>query len=254
MDLRYPFLSFSLDEVLLLIGCILTQQRIVFLSSSYSLLTPVIESFFTFIQPFSWSWTYVPILPSVLLDLVEAPGAFIMGCHAQHKKQVQRVAEAMDELSGIVIADIDEGTVTPHPNAEIPRLPSFAVSLYKFRMKNAELHFDRLLLQRQTFFSMEELKREQEKFVRKFQQLVLAATLEMMLRIFGDIKNFIVQQEDLFFDMDSFIQSKPTEDQDFYRVVCKSHAFSTFLYELMHDPEKTDYFTLKAQKTRVAPK
>ena len=43
MDLRYPFLSFSLDEVLLLIGCILTQQRIVFLSSSYSLLTPVIE-------------------------------------------------------------------------------------------------------------------------------------------------------------------------------------------------------------------
>ena len=75
-------------------------------------------------------------------------------------------------------------------------------------MKNAEIHFDRLLLQRfvfctfefdnlmdfyfflpgrvlyslkpvftffrQTFFSMEELKREQEKFVRKFQQLVLA--------------------------------------------------------------------------------
>ena len=37
------------------------------------------------------------------------------------------------QLSGIVIADIDEGTVTPHPNAEIPRLPSVAVSLYKFR-------------------------------------------------------------------------------------------------------------------------
>lgn len=35
---------------------------------------------------------------SVLLDLVEAPGAFIMGCHAQHKKQVQRVAAAMDEV------------------------------------------------------------------------------------------------------------------------------------------------------------
>ena len=36
--------------------------------------------------------------------------------------------------------------------------------------------------------------------------------------------------------------------------VCKSHAFSMFLYDLMHDPEKTDYFTLMAQKTRVAPK
>ena len=37
------------------------------------------------------------------------------------------------QLSGIVIADIDEGTVTPHPNAEIPRLPSLTVSLYKLR-------------------------------------------------------------------------------------------------------------------------
>ena len=36
--------------------------------------------------------------------------------------------------------------------------------------------------------------------------------------------------------------------------VCGSHAFSMFLYDLMHDPEKTDYFTLMAQKTRVASK
>lgn len=43
MELHYPFLYFSLDDILLLISCILTQQRIVFLSSSYSLLTPIIE-------------------------------------------------------------------------------------------------------------------------------------------------------------------------------------------------------------------
>ena len=43
MELHYPFLYFSLDDILLLIGCILTQQRIVFMSSSYSLLTPIVE-------------------------------------------------------------------------------------------------------------------------------------------------------------------------------------------------------------------
>ena len=36
--------------------------------------------------------------------------------------------------------------------------------------------------------------------------------------------------------------------------VCRSHSFSTFLYDLIRDPDKTDYFTLMAQKTRVAPK
>ena len=35
---------------------------------------------------------------SALLDLVEAPGAFIMGCHAQHKTQIQRVVKQMDEV------------------------------------------------------------------------------------------------------------------------------------------------------------
>ncbi|XP_078372153.1 DENN domain-containing protein 3-like [Oculina patagonica] len=254
MDLHFPFLYFSFDNILLLMSCILTQQRIVFLSSSYSLLTTIIESLFTFIQPFSWCWTYVPILPSALLDLVEAPGAFIMGCHTQHKSQIQRVVMEMDELSSIVIADIEDGSVTLHPNAKIPRLPTYATDMYKFRMKNAEIHFDRLLIQRQTFYSLQEMQEEREKFVRDFQQLVLASTLEMMLRMFSDIKTYIVQKEDLFFDMDTYIESKPSDDQEFYREVCKSHAFSMFLYDLMHDPEKTDYFTLMAQKTRVVHK
>ena len=36
--------------------------------------------------------------------------------------------------------------------------------------------------------------------------------------------------------------------------VCKSQAFSMFLYDLIHNSEKADYFTLMAQKTRVVPK
>lgn len=252
MELHYPFLYFALDDILLLMSCILTQQRIIFLSSSYSLLTPVIESLFTFIQPFSWSWTYVPILPSALIDLVEAPGAFIMGCHKEHKSKILRVVEGMDELSSFVIADIDEGSVTSPPR--IQRLPTYAAELYKFRMKNAVIHFDRLLVQRQTFYSLQEWNNCRDKFVRDFQRLVLASNLEMMLRMFSDIKNFIVQQEDLFFDMDTYIESKPAENQDFFREVCKSQAFSMFLYDLIHNSEKADYFTLMAQKTRVVPK
>ena len=53
MELHYPFLYFSLDDILLLISCILTQQRIVFLSSSYSLLTPIIEVCVFFMKPCS---------------------------------------------------------------------------------------------------------------------------------------------------------------------------------------------------------
>jgi len=37
-----------------------------------------------FIFPFRWQLTYVPLLPMTLLELVEAPGTFVMGCHSKH--------------------------------------------------------------------------------------------------------------------------------------------------------------------------
>lgn len=36
---------------------------------------------------------------SSLLDLVDAPGVFIMGCHAQHKRQIQKFVTEMDEVT-----------------------------------------------------------------------------------------------------------------------------------------------------------
>lgn len=95
MDYHLPFLCFSVDNILLLLSCILTQQRIIFLASDYSLLTPIIEvgitnchstqnhihsynemwhkagafssilskALLSYIQPLIWSLTYVPVLP-----------------------------------------------------------------------------------------------------------------------------------------------------------------------------------------------
>ena len=37
------------------------------------------------------------------------------------------------QLSSLVIADIDEGTVTLHPKAKIPRLPTYVTDMFKFR-------------------------------------------------------------------------------------------------------------------------
>ena len=43
MEYHLPFLCFSVDDILLLLSCILTQQRIIFLASNYSLLVPITE-------------------------------------------------------------------------------------------------------------------------------------------------------------------------------------------------------------------
>ncbi|XP_048583738.1 DENN domain-containing protein 3 [Nematostella vectensis] len=252
MDLHLPFLCFSIGDILLIISCILSQQRLIFMSSRYSLLTIVIESIFTFIQPLTWSWTYVPVLPSNLLDLVEAPGAYIMGCHIRHKTQIE-TAMNNDEMADIIIADIDEGLVNMGRDVKVHRIPAYIGEFFKFRMKKAPIHFDLLLSNRPAFESLSEVKKERERFNRDFHQLVLAATMEMMARILGDMSSYTVQEE-LYFDLDAFIESKPSEDQPFYRELCKTHAFSSFLDSRLLHPEKRDYFAAVSEKLKPQPR
>ena len=56
MELHYPFLCFSVDDILVLISCILTQHRLVFMASSYATITLVIEVHVTTTTPTTFSY------------------------------------------------------------------------------------------------------------------------------------------------------------------------------------------------------
>lgn len=109
LNLTYLFMKFKIDELLKVIQAIFSEQKIVFISSSYTLLTPIIECIFKLIYPFKWQHVYVPvcnlmhssktlfnkpffkILPSSKIDFVEAPNPFIMGCNSKYRKQIEPV-------------------------------------------------------------------------------------------------------------------------------------------------------------------
>lgn len=71
--------------------CILTEQRIVFFSSDWALLTLVAECFMLYLHPLQWQHTFVPILSRQMLDFVMAPTSFLMGCHIDHFEEVSKV-------------------------------------------------------------------------------------------------------------------------------------------------------------------
>lgn len=71
--------------------CILTEQRIVFFSSDWALLTLIAECFMLYLHPLQWQHTFVPILSRHMLDFVMAPTSFLMGCHVDHFEEVSTV-------------------------------------------------------------------------------------------------------------------------------------------------------------------
>lgn len=73
--------------------CLLTEQRLVFFSSNWALLTLVAECFLAYLHPLQWQHTLVPILSEQMLDFVMAPTSFLMGCHLAHFDDVSKVRD-----------------------------------------------------------------------------------------------------------------------------------------------------------------
>ncbi|XP_078298022.1 DENN domain-containing protein 3 isoform X1 [Panthera onca] len=91
LDLHLPLLCFRPEQVLQILTCLLTEQRIVFFSSSWALLALVAQCFLAYLHPLQWQHTFVPILSGQMLDFVMAPTSFLMGCHLDHFQEVSKV-------------------------------------------------------------------------------------------------------------------------------------------------------------------
>jgi DENN (AEX-3) domain/Protein of unknown function, DUF547/uDENN domain/dDENN domain len=115
-SLRLLFLALDTENVQLLLASVLTEKKILFTSSSYSLLTYAAEAVQALIYPFVWPHVYVPILPFNLIEAVQAPTPFIMGLHRAH---VQSVPESC--RSGLIVVDLDNNRILA--SVAVPDLP-----------------------------------------------------------------------------------------------------------------------------------
>lgn len=72
-------LSLSYELILKVFSSMLSEKKIIFLSSKLSLLTSTIQAFETLLYPFNWPHTFIPVLPSYLIDMCDAPTPYIVG-------------------------------------------------------------------------------------------------------------------------------------------------------------------------------
>ena len=252
LDWHLPLLLLSVDDIVKVITSILTQQRIIFLSSSYQILTLVIESFFTFIDPFRWRLTYVPVLPNKLADLIEAPGPFIMGCHSSIRNQVRQVRK-LPEIPAIIVVDLDKQTVNEDPKCKLPVMPDSVSQALAVRLRKSKYQYDLELIKSPTFYSLEEAKRHREQFLAEFQRSIKTACLDTMVSLFGDVL-LHMRVGEKFFDKDGYLQSILEDDHPFYRETCASDCFDRFIDERLENPGKRDAFAVLAEKVVAARK
>ncbi|OWF38493.1 DENN domain-containing protein 3-like [Mizuhopecten yessoensis] len=248
IPLHLVFISFHDDQILQVLAALFMEERIVFLSSSYALLTTISESFLSFLLPFRWRFTYVPVLSLKALDLLDAPGTFIMGCHLKHRSLVEQV-------EGLVVVNIDEGTVVVNPTHmtsdlhHIPAIPEEPATSFRKVCKRARVFFELEDVQRPTCHDVSEEKKIQETRIRRLNRVIEDGCLELMVNLFRGVV-LEVRPEHHSFNKQLFVESqgKNAEDKLFYEEVLKKDMFKSFLDDRLQ--EKTDYWTEFERKTR----
>ncbi|XP_036373424.1 myotubularin-related protein 5 [Megalops cyprinoides] len=110
------FRQLGINNVLYLFCAALTEHKILFLSSSYHRLTDACRALLAIMFPLKYSFTYVPILPGKLLEVLSTPTPFIIGVNSFFRSETQ-------ELLDVIIADLDGGTVTIPECVHVSLLP-----------------------------------------------------------------------------------------------------------------------------------
>ncbi len=104
------FTCLEIDDIVDIFLLLLLERRVLFISSYYSVLTIVAESFKALLFPLEWNHVYIPILPKsdiqrVLVDEADCR-PYIVGIHSSYAYQ-----KGFPILQKVCIVDLDRGII-----------------------------------------------------------------------------------------------------------------------------------------------
>ena len=101
-----------LDTIIKIFSSILYEQKLIFIGNELGPLTRLINTFITLLYPFSWPHTYIPILPTLMLDVIQAPTPYIIGILRSCEPYLSNNDDFLSqENSDILIVDIDHDRI-----------------------------------------------------------------------------------------------------------------------------------------------
>ena len=112
------FKSLSLDNVLLLLRRILLDTSNLFISKDAGKIIDCCEALKGLIFPYKYELVYIPYLPEILLDRVDAPFIFLLGIEDRFAKKVE---EYIKDGTYMINLDSDKICQIPHTSVTLKR-------------------------------------------------------------------------------------------------------------------------------------
>lgn len=95
--------SLSPRNIVKVVAALLQEQRVLLVSTQMDTLTLCAEAFISLLYPFKWMHPLVPLLPTQLIEYLEAPTPYLMGVTSQ----VYDTEECLAATDGVVVVQLD---------------------------------------------------------------------------------------------------------------------------------------------------
>ncbi|XP_029649417.1 DENN domain-containing protein 1A isoform X3 [Octopus sinensis] len=184
---------------------LLHERRILFISKKLSRVTACIHAAAALIYPMNWQHLFIPILPNSYTDLLSAPMPFMIGVHSTMMEKTKKM-----DLSGVVIVDTDNNTVTQDLQDD-DSLPDEMTSILKKMLKNDKVK------------SSMQLEGD----------AISQAFLMSLVRTIGGYRDALKFQpsEKITFQKDAFLLSRPSSMRPFLEDLLELQIFHEFINE-----------------------
>jgi DENN domain-containing protein 5 len=117
---RPLFGCLSVDNILLVYSFLMNEHKVCFASDNISLLTPVQEALLALLFPLVWQGAYIPVLPSHMMDILEAPVPLIVGID---KKDFPNFGKEFPEGCATVDLDLNFVHIGIDYSTDLPLIP-----------------------------------------------------------------------------------------------------------------------------------
>lgn len=115
-------LRMGVEVTVSIIAALLAEQKVLIGGESVQSVCHAVQSLASLLQPFSWPYTLVPVLPDTLLELANSPTPYLLGVLRNNLYKLRDLlvgdsnSNAEDLMQGdLVIVDVDGGIFVPQP-------------------------------------------------------------------------------------------------------------------------------------------
>ena len=231
-ELNFILSKFSNNVFLDLFRFTLYETKTIIFSSSINNLSLLVNGLIDLLFPFKYSFQVSSCVPNNTFNLLESISPYILGINQKYTESFFTDNHIETKGMNLVIVDLDEGEITLKLIEEFPEIPKSLRRNLKDRIE--ECKKKRNVQDKDENYSMA------APFFEFFANVMEGYDNYLNNDYFKDKMKYKSSSINALFKCKDFINSKPSNEKNFYKRIIESQMFSDFILKRMIPKDRND--------------